>query len=160
MATKLKREDPQWFDNIVQIGADAAVRAVPARKRYAFALGISPSRASRHRAGDPHSPSTQFLVALSKAGSAWPLINEGIAVVVQHSIRFIPIEKLHARLNELNEAEHVAECDENRQTLHVATNMTPGQLEEAARANVKEAEISLERAAILRELARRARRNG
>ncbi len=162
MATTLRRDDPQLLDSLIQYGAHATVRSVPCRKRYASAIGVHPTRASRHRRGDTHSPSTKYLVglALADGGSAWPMISEGIAVVIQQTIKEATIEQLHVRLRELDDIEHDHEAVENRSTMRVREfcATTPEEFEAAARANIQEAELQLERAAILRELAERARR--
>ncbi len=160
MVTALRREDPCLLDSLIQFGAAAAVRAVPCRKRYASANHITPSRASRHRRGDEHSPSTNYLVrlALAEGGSAWPMISEGIAVVIQQSIKEATEEQLHARLRELDDIEHDREAGENRATHRVRVDASAEDLDAAATANIAEAELQLERAAILRELAERKRR--
>jgi hypothetical protein len=154
---QMRRTEPAFLEGIIGNGAAATTRAIPTRKRYASAVGISHQRASRHRLGDAHSPSTKYLVqlAIADGGSAWPLISEGIAVVIQRSIHGQATESLHARLRELNDMEHTLESDENRATCNSTERATAEEMEAAADANVLEAELQLERAAILREIARR-----
>lgn len=161
----LRREDPFLLDTLISRGACATVRSVKSRKRYASALRIDPSRASRHRRGDEHSPATNFLVdlALAEGGSAWPMIAEGVAVVIQQTLKKATIEQLRARLHELSDIEHDAEANENRRMMRELDQTQSREeliewCELAAAANVREVELQLERAAILRELASRARR--
>lgn len=157
---QLRKTDPVLLDSIITNAAAATVRAVPVRKRYARVVGISAQRASTHRNGDVHSPSTKFLinVATADGGNAWPIIAEGIAAVIQRSVREATTESLLARLHELNDGEHDHEAAENRSTCNLRDDATPEEFEASALIDIKEAEVQLERAAVKRELARRARR--
>lgn len=159
MATPLRIQDPILLDSLIQFGAQATVRAVPVRKRYARALKIHPTRASRHRRGDVHSPSTHYLIslALAEGGSAWPMIAEGIAVVIQQTIQDAPIEQLQERLRELDDMKHDRDAAANRATLRVHDDESAETLEEAATADIAQAEIAMERSAIRREIAKRKR---
>lgn len=154
-----RRSNPILLDSLIGYGAAAVTRAVPTRKRYASAIGISRQRASKHRQGDTHSPSTKYLVqlAMAEGGTAWPMISEGIAAVIQQTLSTLSVEQLQTRLRELNDLEHTREADENRATCNTPADASPDQLLIAAEKDVIEAELQLERAAIRRELARRPR---
>lgn len=159
MATALKG---YRLDLLVQAGAHATRRAVPGpQKRYARIRGVAKATASRHLTGDVHSPSTHFLLQLAtaKGATAFPLLAEGIAAVNQAQIQNALTQVLEARLAELNETECMLQADEDLQTLRSIADPTPDQLDAAAVADVREAEVQLERAAIRRELAARKRRS-
>lgn len=159
MVSALFREDPALGDSIVQWGAESLTRAVPGKQRRYYSIaGVAKSTGNRHLNGDKHSPATKWFIRIATAANGWPLIAQAISMVIMLTIRKARIEDLHNRLNELNDLEHDAECDENRQTMRAAVNATPEQLEVAAKADIREAELSLERSAILRELARRLRK--
>lgn len=152
---------PFRLDALIVHGAQATKRAVPgAQKRYCRVMHVTKSTASRHLRGDRHAPSTHFLLQIARAekASGYPLISEAIATVNQAQIEHAPLDELYARLHELNELEHDAQADEDRQTLRASSNPTAAQFEAAATADIREAELGLERAAILRELAHRLRR--
>ena len=140
-------------DALVAHAAGATRRAYPGpQKQYAHDAGVTKSTASRHLNGDPHSPAAKFLRGVMIVG--YPLLAEGIAALEQANARRSTDElwQLRARLNEL---EHTADAESDRHTLRAAFSPTADQLEAAADADVREAELCLERAAILRELALR-----
>lgn len=150
------------FDALQQRSGAALSRSFGGvQKRYCRAVGIDPSNGSRHFRGQ-NAPATKFLfqIATADKATAFPIIAEAIAVVNQAQLREASVQQLHARLNELNEAEHSADADEDRQAMRSVANPSIAQLEAAALADVHIAEITLERAAVLRELAERNRRNG
>ena len=145
------------LDVLMARAAGATRRSAAGRKWYASALNLSRSRTSRHMNGDPHSPAGKVLVALEQLAAGegttpWPLIAEGIATVIQADIRQATTTALRARLHELTEAEHGLEAEENRQTARGDDH------EAAALADVREAEVQLERCAIRRELHARENR--
>jgi hypothetical protein len=156
------------LDSLIARAAAATQRSAPTRKRWASALrhdGKPLSRPTTHRhfTGCPHSPASKVLLTLEQLArgdgtTPWPLIAEGIATVLQSDIRTAPTEQLRARLRELTDLEHARQADEDRTTVHAAASETPETLEAAANADVIEAELQLERAAIRRELAERMRR--
>lgn len=146
--------DPIRLDRLIGIGGRATGRAAPGpQKRYAAALGISRTRACRHMQGDPHSPATRSLryiynLSRGRGTSPWPQIAEEIAVAKQAQVETASTETLVTRWWELTYREHRLEASENEAAVS-------GTLEELADADVQEAEATLERAAISRELAAR-----
>jgi len=158
----LRASDPHFADECVSRAASSAKRANGNRKqaRYARAVGVSPSRASRHLSGtDSHAPGAEYLAQLALGGlNSWAVLVEGQVVVHQALIRTASTEKLEARLAELDDAEHDAQAREDQMTLRAVRNPSAQQLDEAAEADVVEATIAVERAAIRRELAERKRR--
>lgn len=129
------------------------------QKRYNRALRVHKSTGSRHFKGE-NAPTTKFLfqIATADKATAYPIIAEAIAIVNQEQISAASSAQLYARLAELNEIEHEADANGDRQTLRACANPTPEQLEAAATADVHVGEITLERAAVLREIAERKRR--
>lgn len=146
--------DPVRLDRLIAIGGRATRRAAPGpQKRYAGTLGISRTRACRHMQGDPHSPATRglayiYTLAKGRGTSPWPQIAEEIAVAKQAQIERSSTEALVIRWWQLTHREHRLEAAENEATISAP-------LLELADADVHEAEVSLERAAISRELAAR-----
>lgn len=139
-------------DTLIERGADAIKRAYPGpQKRYAQAAGITKSTASRHINGDAHSPATHYLRGVLIVG--WSLIAEAMATLNQQQLKRATLQQLRARLTQLNDIECLLEGDENRAILRSTSNPTPEQLRAAAMADISEAEVQLERAAILRQMA-------
>lgn len=148
------------MDAIMARGGNANSRSFRGvQKRYCRALRVEKSTGSRHFKGQ-NAPSTHFLVQIATAdqATAYPIIAEAIATVNQAAIRTASTSALLKRLAEINEAEHEAEANENRAILHSALTPSAEQMEAAADADLVEAELQLERSAILRELAERKRR--
>lgn len=154
---------PRKLDSLLVYAVDAAKRCAPGpQKRWAFAMGVSKSRASRHLSGDVHSPNasvlfTMWKLATGNGTNSWPLIGESIAVTIQAELEDMSTPELEALLRKLDDMEHNLEADENRHTLNAAVNPSAEQLEAAALANVKEGELSFRRAAVQRILAGRKR---
>lgn len=142
-------------DALISHGAAAAGRRFPLQKKYAAEAGVDKSTASRHMRGDKYSPMSHYLRGVLIVG--YPLVAEGLAVLEQanHQRSTEQLWLLRAKLNEL---EHGADCESDRHALRAAFNPTAEQLSAAADADVHAAEICLERAAVLRELAERVRR--
>ena len=154
MATAAATIDPVRLDRLILIGGRVTRRVAPGpQKRYAAAMGVSRSRACRHMQGDPHSPATRNLtyiwaLARGRGTNPWPQIAEEIAVAMQARIADSSTESLVVRWWELTYLEHRLEARENEATVSAP-------LDELADADVQEAEVALERAAISRELAGR-----
>lgn len=129
------------------------------QKRYAKAVGVSKSTAARHFTGE-NSPTTRFLYQIASAdkATAWPILAEAIATVRQVDIEKATTNELEAQRLILTDAEHGAEADADRCSVRAMANPSPDNLTAAADAHVKVAEISLELAATLREIAERKRR--
>lgn len=162
MSTAVRAPDPGYLDRLIKIGARAARRAAPGpQKHYAHAIGVRKTRANAHLNGDRHSPPTRWLEMIDRLArgehtSPWPVIAEGIAVAMQAQLQVEPVDDLKVRRMilrwiELSTIEHerVAQANERAQMLALT-----GDLEGLAEADVAEAEIRLERAALSRELAR------
>lgn len=146
---------PFHVDALLTRAALVTERMATNRKRYATAFGISKSRTSRHHTGDKHSPASKVLLTLDtlargEGTTAWPLIAEGIATVLQAEIRIAPTSRLEARLAELIDASHDLGAEKNRRVMH-------GDHAAAALAEIRESENQLERVAIRRELIARRR---
>jgi hypothetical protein len=140
-------------DALVAHAAAAIRRSYPGpQKQYASAAGVTKSTASRHLNGDPHSPAVAYLRAVTIVG--YPLIAEGMAALNEVNQRR-SIHDLRLIRSRLNEVKHDVDAEEKRHTLRAAIDPTAEQLNAAADADVRVAEICLERAAILRELALR-----
>ena len=151
------------LDALLSRAALATERSATNRKRYASALRIlygrtvTRSATCRHHQPNVHAPVSRVLLTLDalargEGTSAWPVVAEGLATVIQADIRTVSTPALEARLRQLTEREHDLEAEENRQTARGDDH------DAAALADVREAEVQLERAAIRRELAERARR--
>lgn len=157
----LRREDPRLLSVIVEIGGGAASRTTyGSRKWYSHNHGISKSRTSRVFHGDEHGPVTNYLVrcATGEHSHVWPIITESIALAVQKSIKPLSTAQLEARLTEIDDCEHTLEAAENRSSQLTHAGGSPDQLIAAALADICEAEVQIERAAIKRELAARAQK--
>ena len=165
MPKQVSRPDLAYLDALVLRAGATTKRLARGRKWYRSAVRtdgrpLSESRACRHYQGDRHSPAGRVLFALEQLArgegtTPWPLIAEGIATVLQAEIRDASTAALEARLLELDDREHDLEAVENRTTVRAAAGEA---YEAAALADIREAEVQLERAAIRRELADRARR--
>jgi hypothetical protein len=135
----------------------ALPRIAPVRKHWQRAFRLETRGAvSRHYTGERPSAVTHVLRTLDalarNAGTTpWPVIAEGIVVVTQAEIRTASTAALEARLAFLDDREHDLEAQENRQTARGRNRL------ERAAANIAEAEVQLERAAIERELNERER---
>lgn len=139
------------LDSLLRRATDATIRCARGPKWYASALRISRSQAWRHMNGK-HNPAHAVLLeklATADGTTPWPIIAEEIAVVMQAGIARTSKDALYARLRELTDHEHDLEAEENRQTA-LGTDH-----EAAAMADLREAEVQLERCAIRRELAAR-----
>lgn len=155
----LRRGDPSLLDSLIALGANAAQRCVPGpHKRWASARRISRSRATRQINGDTHSEFTKFLVALTTAGTPWPLIGTALSVILGATMKLMSEELLLERLRRLDDVEHSKEAEENRATVRVSMNPSLAELEAAEKANMAELDVTLERIAVLRELADRKRK--
>lgn len=126
------------------------------RKRYGSATDTTKSTVDRHFKG-VNSPSLRFLMQVASAdkATAFPLLAEAISVVNQVQIERAPTAELQKRLAEIDELEHDADGDEDRQRMRAAVNPTPEQRRASALADRRIAELALERAAIQDELALR-----
>lgn len=148
------------LDSIIRYSGTANTRAARTQKRYQTTFAVTQPTASKHMNGCKHSPTAKLFVQLATSDYAngWSVISEGIAIVNQSQIRAVSTDELWARLRELDDVEHLAEASENADVLRAVSRPTPEALEAAAQSDIAEAEISLERAAIRRELAERTRR--
>lgn len=142
-------------DALVAHAAAATRRSFPGpQKQYAHAAGVTKSTASRHLNGDPYSPAANYLRGVTIVG--YPLVAEGMAILEDANAQR-STEELWVMCAKLNELEHDADADEDRQTLRAAFNPTADQLLAAAEADVRVGELCIERAAVLRRLAERVR---
>lgn len=149
------------LDSVIRYSGNASTRATRTQKRYEAVFHVAQPTASRHTNGCKSSPVGKLFIQLATSpyANAWPVIAEGIAIVNQQQIKAAPAHALEARLAELDDAEHAKESRENADVLRSVRHPTPETLDAAAQADIEEAEISLERAAIRRELAERMRRH-
>lgn len=167
MSKQLRPPDLAYLDALVLRAGATTERLARNRKWYRAAVKIdgrplSVSRASRHYAGDRHSPAGRVLFALEQltrgeGTTAWPLIAEGIALVIQCEIRTASTAELEARLRTLDDEVHGETMKNLRGRLVNGAPSTSAELEKAGVADLIEAEFRLERAAILRELGWRKR---
>jgi hypothetical protein len=143
--------------DLAEYATRALPRIAPVRKHWQRIWQIKTrGHVSRQYSGERTTPVTTVLQTLDKlargAGTTpWPLLAEGYVVVTQAEIEKAATPVLEARLAELNDMEHDVEAQENRATAQCKSRL------ERAEANIREAEIQLERAAIERELWKRER---
>lgn len=142
-------------DLLTPRAAAIPVRCAPTRKRWQSAVRAkNRSTSHRHYQGVRTAPQYRALeltwdLAVGDGTTPWPLIAEQIATAIQASIHDTDTDTLRKRLVELIDREHDLEAEENRQTAKGTDH------EAAAAADIAEAEVQLERAAIRRELIRR-----
>lgn len=159
----LGKSDPLLADTLASMAAQVVRDCAPGpAKRWARAVGVSRSRASRHRSGDPHSPATRVLevfyaLADSDVATAIPLLREVVSVVYARKFKRMTAPALEAKLRELRTREHTLERDENAATTAwLESQDNPEALAALDRAHALKLDCHLEILMVIREL--RARR--
>lgn len=158
--------DPVRLAELMRLAADATRRAAPGpAKRYARALGVSPSRASRHLSGDdPYTPAVKLLSAVEALASgqytsALPLLMEAFAVALETlNRRATPDLENHLRELLRRRVEKKAALDAARVDEFERGAVYGG--EESDKAAISVAEIDVEIVGVRRILRERAGREG
>lgn len=152
---------PYELDEIIERSGVATSESFDGvQKRYRTATQLSKATTSRHFNGYLHAPTTRFLVQVATAdgGTGFPIIAEGLALLNQKQIEMADTRVLEARIAVLDDEEHDVQALSARQTQRAIKDPSAQQQRAAARADIKEAAIGLERAAIRFELAKRKER--
>ncbi len=158
--------DPLRLAALMERAAAATQRAAPGKqKRYALALGISDSRASRHmRSDDPYSPAVRLLAAVDALASgdgtsAFAFLAEAYATAMEALSKRTTAD-LIARLREYGRRRIDAEANLQRA---LADEYERGSLygsEAVDAARIALAEIDIELSVTRRILREREERNG
>jgi hypothetical protein len=162
-AMELRASDPCRLDALVNSSSWAARRSAPTGKEYAAAFGLSSTRGKRARLGDVSSPAAKNLVTIynlarSSATTARAQIAEEMSVMRRLEIEKLSNEELRALHSDLTNREHFAEARESLRTADLDIDKcTPEEADEAAEADIEEAELQWHRSDVRREIAARKR---